>query len=69
MPVDAPGTFPLKSLGYGVQFKLPGDCWNFTFIQVRPTSGDNNYRFSFNFAWAGKPTPVLPESLLDGFKL
>lgn len=69
MPADAPGTFPLKSVGYGVQFKLPGDCWNFTFIQIRPTSGDNNYRFSFDFAWAGKPTPVLPETLLDGFNL
>lgn len=60
---------PLKSVGYGAQFKLPGECWNFTIVQVRTTEGGNSTDFLFDFAWAGKPVPVLPEDLLSRYPL
>lgn len=69
IPDSTKGEITLKSLGYGLQFKLPGECWNFTFVQISPLDGDNRFYLYFDFAWAGKPVPSLPETLLNGHNL
>ena len=55
----------LKSYAWGVRVKLPGDCWNFTFLQGKLLDKAPYWKLGFDFNWDGKPKPVLPESVLD----
>lgn len=58
----------ISSYGYGLQISLPGDCWSFTIIQGRPTSGDDVVKVNFDFSWEGKPRMGLQDSTLDRFQ-
>jgi LPS-assembly protein len=55
---------PLKSWGYGAQFKLPGDCWFLTFKQFKVTGGERISRIDFEFFFDGNSKPKLDESFL-----
>jgi LPS-assembly protein len=56
---------PLKSWGYGAQFKLPGDCLFLTLKQYKVTGGDTISRIDFEFFWDGNSKPSLDDSFLS----
>jgi len=58
---------PVNSYGIGAQLRLPGECWYIRVIQYRPTGGEDNVKFTFDFSFDGQKKEALPESLIETF--
>lgn len=61
-------TRAIKAWAYIAQYKPPGDCGAFTFIQYETTTGERNFKFNFEFNFDGVPKPALPPEELDKFR-
>lgn len=57
----------LSSYGYGVVVNLPGNCLHLRLTHYKPSGGENNFQFSFDFNWDGSTKSRIQEAFLDIF--
>lgn len=57
----------LKSWGYGLQIKFPGDCWYMSFVRSQAQNLKAGNNFSFFFIWDGESKPPPPAAMFEKF--
>jgi len=62
-----PNSPSLKSWGYGLQIKFPGDCWYMSFVRSQAQGAKAGNNFSFFFIWDGESKPPAPTAMFEKF--
>ncbi len=58
----------IKSWGYVVQLKPPGECWQINITHGQRVGADTRFYVGFEFNFDGVPKPAPPRSTLDQFR-